>query len=139
MDPRLAGTDAGRYAPQSGMGGKGGGMGLQGMTPQQIQQLQAQSQPQTPSPEMERAFAGMNRDMTRERAQFNDTDYGRQKMAEFQQNAMNQRRPQNVMPMARMQGMMQGQPQTQSQLRGLAALQQPTAAPEQPYMGNYLK
>jgi hypothetical protein len=49
-----------------------------------------------------------------------------------------QQQQQSMIAMQNFQNALRGQPQTQSQLQGLAALQQPTAAPEQPYMGNFL-
>jgi hypothetical protein len=118
--------------------GLGGAYNLNSPAAQQFQAANPQSQ--TPSPEMARMFEKMNSDTSVARNQLEGTDFGRQRMAEMHQNAMRQG------PSFRGYGnMLAGQPQTQSQLRGLAALQQPTAttqaatpAPEQPYMGNYL-
>ena len=162
MDPRLAGTDAGRYAPQGGMGGMGG----QRDTSQQAynqhmaqasygpggapsyEQWAAQRQspdkwgpilqkPGVPQGGMGGKGGQMNGNTSpRSRAMFGSIPIERDPRIE---QLMQSYRQQMMQP-RRFGGIPINQPS------GLAALQQPTAttqaatpAPEQPYMGNGLQ
>jgi hypothetical protein len=123
MGPGLAGMGQ----PQPSMG-----TGLAGMTPQQIQQLQSQTQQQTP-PGMP---AGMMNDMARERAQFQANQ-----LAVFQQNARNQGQPQQGLTAQSLQALYAGQPTqgmgqpSQGMGTGLAGMGQPLQGMGQPSQG----